>query len=319
MSDSIKVLLIDDDENNHHNLKNDAADFNIQLLYSKNTRHAIEVLKENKNIVGIIIDGVGFIEKNQEKGSEKSDFVHVTIEEINKLQNSTGVFYAKCVYTAYYEQLFDSLSSRVTVFDKREDVLLERKKMFEFLIEESKNAEFHRIRENYLDVFGYINDDLISKNSELKKFLKITNPSDKLEQLFFTLFIKLDKNEYDKYCFNICRDILEFYLVGLKNISIPENLYNSEGRPNQKQCIDYICRRTVKDMKGNILYPHEKFEGYFETPIQYCFDYLKDVTNEKSHIEKYKWTKHLIISVTNLLIEVLIWLVNKKRIEKKNP
>jgi hypothetical protein len=311
MKQAIKVLLIDDDENNYLNLKNDAAEKNIELLYCNNSRGAIQMLKNNGSIIGIIIDGVGFIESDQQRGSEKPDFVHVTLEEIHRLEKEENTHFAKCVYTAYYENLIDSLQSRIKVFDKKRNVEIERGLMFDYIFKEAEHIDVYKIKTKYADVFKYINSSYFRNNVALKKFFLGKNPVDKLEKMYMSLFKKIENNEFDKYALNNCRDILEFYLIALSATKLPSNLFYQDGRPNQSNCLHYILGYEIKDKNGNILHESNKGEKYFNPPIKDCFRFLKNITNEKSHLEKYKCTKYLFLSIVYLLIEVLIWIVDE--------
>ena len=72
-----KVLMIDDDQTNYDSLKNYAAQAHqVQLLYKQSLEEALVYLKDNKDIVGVIIDGRGHLKKGQGKGDETDAFVH---------------------------------------------------------------------------------------------------------------------------------------------------------------------------------------------------------------------------------------------------
>ncbi len=78
----IEILMIDDDKDNYDSLRNFAARQNIYLRYSKSLEEGLAQLKENDKIVGLILDGKGFITAVQEKGSESSNFVHEALTQI---------------------------------------------------------------------------------------------------------------------------------------------------------------------------------------------------------------------------------------------
>ena len=119
MSTVITVLMVDDDKDNFSSLKNKAALKGIQLKFTDNLEDMVVELKGNLNIDAVILDGKGFKKRGQTKGSEKEDFVHEALTDLKLLEKEQDRNIPKCVYTAWYDQLKDSLESRVRVFDKK--------------------------------------------------------------------------------------------------------------------------------------------------------------------------------------------------------
>ena len=110
---NIIVLMIDDDRDNFDSLKNKAAYKGIMLKYAESLEEMLDELKANLQIDAVILDGKGFRKKGQLKGTEKEDFVHEALTELKILEREQDRIIPKCVYTAWYDQLKDSLESRV--------------------------------------------------------------------------------------------------------------------------------------------------------------------------------------------------------------
>jgi hypothetical protein len=313
MSTVIHVLLIDDDKDYYESFKNRAAKYRIILKYAENLQDAIGLIRENKRIAGVIIDGKGFIKQNQEKGTEREDFVHEAILQIKLLETKEDRDIPHVVLTSWYDQLKDALERRVKLFDKKKvnENELSEYEFFNYLKDRIIKTSSYKIYNKYDNVFNIVKNNVFNFST------------DSLENKMLSLLTTIELQNPVKSDFNILRDVFENILISLKNIKIiPSILFYSTGKPDQAKCLYYIQGRDVYEDKSKqflICAARNKNISQFEIPdhIIYCFDFVKKLTNDLSHIEKDKWTYHLFNSCVNSIIEILLW-IEWKHLSKNN-
>jgi hypothetical protein len=292
----IEILMIDDDIDNYESLKNFAAKNRVILRYSNNLKDGVARLRESKKIMAVILDGKGFIEPNQERGSEREDFVHEALTMLALLESEQKRFIPKCVLTAWYDKLLESLESRVKVYDKKKIVLDEEVKteLFAHLKKQAFESDLYRIRKNYLNIFTAIGR--LNFHSTID-----TN-------LFFALS-KIESQSINKSDFNNLRDLFEAILTKINSISsitLPNNLFKADGRPNLEFCIRYLSGLQIK---ANDVLLYDKIENpRVDAHIASAFVYVKNGTSILSHNYKSKWSNYFYSSIVFALCEIFIWL-----------
>ena len=310
MSNPITVLMVDDDKDNFSSLKNKAALKGIILKFTDNLEDMVMELKANLNIDAVILDGKGFKKRGQTKGSEKTDFVHEALTELKLLEKEQDRNIPKCVYTAWYDQLKESLESRVRVFDKKklalDDNLMED--FFAYLHSEVAASGLKKIKEKYkniLDVVGgkYIPD---TKEASIIQILSLIESNDSIKQSDF----------------NTLRDIYETILLRANIIDthfIPGDLIKADGRPNLEWCSRYLSGLLVevKDSSDKIINTYPKVSTRVPAHIGRSIDYLKNISSILSHGYTESWTSLSYKSAGLALAEILIWF--KNHIDKKYP
>jgi hypothetical protein len=290
----IEILMIDDDKDNYDSLKNFAARQNIYLRYSKSLEEGLVQLKENDKILGLILDGKGFITAVQEKGSESSNFVHEALTKIALFESENNVHFAKVVYTAWYEQLLDSVSGRAEIYDKKKLSFNENLKMemFSKLKSISQDSKQFKIRNKFSRYFELMDNKYLPSSQDKK---------------LFNLLYQLDENKSN---FNELRNLLEgiFKRLNASDLNIiPNSLFHQDGRPNLGWIIQYLKGEKITDFNKNILY--EKLNTMrVPNHIAYTIEFLKQLTSAISHDYREKVTINSFKGAIFSLFEIFEWL-----------
>ena len=303
MSAMITVLMVDDDKDNYLSLKNKAAFKGIQLKFTDNLEDMVVELKENLKIDSVILDGKGFKKRNQTKGSEKEDFVHEALTELKILEREQNRIIPRCVYTAWYDQLKDSLESRGRVFDKKklalDSALMEE--FFTHLHDEVAASGLKKIKDKYRSVLDGVGGKYIpnTKEASIIQILSLIENNDTIIQSDF----------------NTLRDIYEAILMRANAIDvsfIPNDLIKADGRPNLEWCSRYLSGLNVdvKDSADKIINSYPKITSRVPTHIGRSIDYLKNISSILSHGYTDTWSSLSYKSAGLALAEIIIWFKN---------
>lgn len=308
---AIKVLMIDDDIDNYDSLKNILPQYGILLYYSSNLTDGIQILKESKEIAAVILDGKGFINSDQLRGSDKEDFVHEALTQLTLLEKQQDRYIPKCVLTAWYDQLKDSLESRVRIFDKKklanDDESL--KQMIVYLKKEVEDTDIIKIRKKYSDVF------------RITKLNDVQDKKIKIDTMIFSLLQKTETVHIEQNDFNLARTLLESILLNLSNDNsqfIPKNLIKPGGLPNLTYCVRYIKGLEITEGPNeNKRALHLKNSGEKRTPdhIAYSFEFVKEISSSFSHIQMGQWRHYGYNSMVMALCEIIFWYGKKINID----
>lgn len=318
MNTEVKILMIDDREDVYQSLKNDAIDFGIELIFAETTDDAEEKLRTSKGIAGVIIDAVGLIKKGEKggQGKETGSFLIETIRRVDYIEKEKKVFYAKCVYTSFYERFVGIVPENILVFSKLDESGADKNEMFRHLLAEVKKNDFYRISHSvFPDVFNCIRSQYFKENNALRLFYgdEFTK-NDAIDILLYSLCKKVEKVEYDEELFNLIRQMLEYLLISIRDFGLPDEFYIEDDKPDQSKCLRYIEYKDVYVKETGAQYSRFEYKKRFPKIIQYCFRFLKDVSNDKSHLITKPWNKYLLISVINTFFEIIKWLSNQKKI-----
>ena len=290
--------MIDDDPDNYHSTKNSAANFGFVLQYANNLGEGLEKIKKDRRILAVILDGKGFINPNQERGSDSQSFITKAISDLALLEREERRFIPKCVYTAWYDQLIGSLEGLIKVFDKKKLSLtnLGLKEMFDFLSSEINNTEEHRIRNSFQNVF-----DAVAKSN---------SPIENDAILFLALSI-IDSEKVEKIHFNNLRDLLEIFLISLNRLDkkiLPDELFKKPNEPNLFFCVRYLKGLSVINKELNIEIP-KPVNHMVPNHIGYSVEFLKETTSSLSHpnSDYIKWKSYAYKSCVYTLCEIWLW------------
>jgi hypothetical protein len=297
MSTVINVLLIDDDKDNYDSLKNKAARNHVLLHFKDNLKDGMKELKENMNLDAVILDGKAYLEPGQQRGTEKENFVHEALTQIRILENEQERVIPKCVLTAWYDQLKDSLDGRTCIYDKKKISLDEKllTEMFNNLREDVNQAGVLNIRRKYADVFTAVSDILPNATTvTLNRILSLVEEG------------RIDQND-----FNSIREVLEAFFVKANAIDkslVPDDLIKQDGRPNLEWCYRYICGLQTDVRDGDILkISFPKKASIVPSHIGRSIDYVKQISSILSHNYPNRWTALSFKSAALALGEILIW------------
>jgi hypothetical protein len=290
--------MIDNDPDNYHSTKNSAANFGFVLHYCDNLVEGIEKIKKDKRILAVILDGKGYINPNQERGSDSQSFITKAISELNALEREEKRFIPKCVYTAWYDQLIGALEGLIRVFDKKKLSLtnLGLREMFDFLASEIDKTDEYLIRIRFQNVF----DSISKSNSPIKN-----------DAFLFSALSLVDSGKVEKIHFNNLRDLLEIFLISLnqkdKNI-LPNQFFENLNSPNLSLCIKFLAGKPINEIEINLNYPFLK-GGRIPSHISYAIEFLKNSTSSLSHnnYDYIKWDSYAYKSCVYALCEIWLW------------
>ena len=266
----IKVLMIDDDQTNFDSLKNYAAESHqIQLLYKQSLEEGLDYLKDNKDVLGVVLDGRGHLKAGQGKGDETDAFVHESLTEIKLLEQSLNLKLGKIVHTAWKDKLDDTLEGRdVNVYSKQKvasDADL-KSKMFNDLKHQIKKLPQTKLREKYAKYFSLIN----------RSNLKID------DSLLFFVLKKTEENK-DPFPFNNVRSVLEAMYKSLnKEGFLPNDLFQNKS-PNLTSVSRYLRGMEVTDYRTKKTLHKKREQPPVPRHISDQINYLHQVANNRSH------------------------------------
>jgi hypothetical protein len=297
----IKTLLIDDEEGFYNSLKNKAAARSINLVYKKSLQEGLEALRVDKSIRGIILDGRGFIDANQTKGSESTNFVYTAIKEISLLEQKQNQYYAKVVLTAWMDQLKEGLSGQVELFDKKtisynQDEL---DRLFSQLRKSVEGSDDLKILNTFRDVFQIIGEPYLDHSQEVK---------------LINILKALDLSKFDNN-FNEVRIFLEIIWNRLNKEDLqllPHNLFHLDGRPNLQYILDFLKGKEVykwnkENNEKDILHPR-LFVERIPPHINDCMEYIKEIGSAISHDYKPNYNHYSYQASVYALLEIILWL-----------
>jgi hypothetical protein len=253
--------------------------------------------------MAVILDGKGFIEPDQVRGSDKEDFVHEALTQITILEKEQRRHIPKCVLTAWYDKLLDSLQSRVQVYDKKKLGLDDNIKanMFNYLKEEVKNSELYKIRKPYSQVFETIGSKGLPIENDTRLYLALS---------------KLNEATVEKSDFNNLRDMLESVLKTINKadpLLLPDSLFKADGRPNLEYCIRYLGGTAITQNNQELF---SKVGGpRIPEHIVKSMEFVKNTASIFSHDYTEKWSMYIYNSIVFSICEIFLWckgFLNKK-------
>ncbi|RYE39543.1 MAG: hypothetical protein EOP48_25655, partial [Sphingobacteriales bacterium] len=194
------LLMIDDDIDNYHALKNYAYEQQVVLKYARTLEEGMQELQTSNRILGIILDGKGLLYKGQHDHQTSAAFVHEAITQISLLEQKRGKTYPKCVLTAWYDNLKESLEGRgIKIFDKKKlanDPAV-KKDLFHYLTVQAKDSTEYSIRKKFQSIFSLLDEKYIQADAD---------------NAFYRACMAVDSGNADPSDYTIIRQLYEMVL-----------------------------------------------------------------------------------------------------------
>jgi hypothetical protein len=289
------ILIIDDDEDNYHSLKNYAFEKNVVLKYSRTLEDGITELENNQRILAIILDGKGLIRKSQMPSEANAAFVHEALTQIRLLEEKRKKKYPKCVYTAWYDNLKESLEGRgVRVFDKKKLANDERQKqeLFDYLMVQAADSLEYSIRSKYEAVFKFFDERYISTIADTS---------------FFNCCAAIERGNPAPSDFNTIRQLYELVIQSInKNDKsmMPDEVMFSSGRVNLEWSTRFLGGLQV-GIGNNIIAP--KTNSRVPHHVHDCASFIKEISSAFSHNHNNNFTVFGYKSAFYAWIELFLW------------
>jgi hypothetical protein len=291
----IDVLLIDDIKDNYDSYRGIAATKKINLKYNQYGDTGLREIEENRSIMAVVLDGKGFLKSTDQRGDECESFVTTMLQKIAviELQQNRKIY--KCVLTAWYEQFRPFIGEDVIIYDKSNGDEL---KMFQNIRNVVSNWDEYLIQMEHSGIFN--------------KLRNRSNQFPKMESRLMLLLLEMGKGKFlQEDNFNQVRSILEKTFKELKktkNVSLPNELFNSFGDPIMEKCVSYLQGREVK-LGDRIVF--EKIRNSRIPPfLGYHLNLILRISNNFSHDYEGN-TTYTFKSIMNSLLEYLTWFFNE--------
>ncbi|WP_306642372.1 hypothetical protein [Sanyastnella coralliicola] len=283
----IYALIIDDKQDYCDALAGSARAERILLKSATNLEDGIEVLKNDKKIDFVILDGKCFVNADMEtSGSTSNNIPHRAKDEIVKINNEQNREISFCVNTGFVDDLQESFEGIFEVFDKDKDST----DLFSHIKREVAQSPTYKVKKKYHECFEVFD-------------LGIIDPVH--EPLFIDILLSLEQSDFRKKNFSPMRDLLEASFLGLMDMGcIPSSFLNQKGKPTLEWCARYMEQRSTNDLEGNtftlnVLVPQE---------MKSAIRKLKEATSAYSHLNDSDIIKYPFLSNAFLLMEYLTWL-----------
>jgi len=114
------VLLIDDDKNYCLALQKEATKALLDLTYAHNLEEGLALIKNNRRIKAILLDGHCFLEPSQ-NGDPKANFVYHALHHLDDLERLQNRVIPRCVNTERPADFAEELQGLVSLFSKNTD------------------------------------------------------------------------------------------------------------------------------------------------------------------------------------------------------
>ena len=283
----IKAFIIDDKQDYIDSLVISARKKRIILKSSRNLETGIDIIKNNKSIEFVILDGKCFVDEDKEASGQTAKNIPIRaksqIDDINRDQNRTIGY---CVNTGFYDELHENFDGVFEIFKKdgSEDLL-------NYVIESVSQSETYKIKDKYWECFEVFDFETIDIQ---------------YEPLLLDILTSLEKKDYRKKNFSPMRDLFEASFQGLISIGcIPESFLNNNNLPNLEWCTRYIEQRSTNDSSGTSF----QLSNPVPQEVKSIIRKLKESTSGYQHLGDDDILKIPFQSNSFLLMEYLIWLV----------
>ena len=157
------ILIIDDEIDYCKELTVTAREYNFLAVHFQNFEDGFDFLEKNKRIKALILDGKCILNKDQEPGTGKSNFVFHSINKLHHLELEDNRYIPYCINAHEPEIFSENLEGITKVFKKKE----QHKLMFYFLRKKIEESDETRLRNKYDDVFEFINNHFDEDSEDL--------------------------------------------------------------------------------------------------------------------------------------------------------
>lgn len=157
------ILVIDDEFEYCEELVVQARKFNFFVAHFQNFEDGFNFIEKNKKIKALILDGKCILNKDQEPGTGKSNFVFHSINRLHHLELEDNRYIPYCV-NAYEPEIFsENLEGITKIFKKKEEHNL----MFEFLRQKIEESDETQLKHKYEDIFEFANNHFDEDSEDL--------------------------------------------------------------------------------------------------------------------------------------------------------
>ncbi len=232
----IHILVIDDEQDYCENLKMEGAPHGFLITHHQNFEDGFKDLENNKKYKAIILDGRCILNKNQEPGTGKTNFVFHSINRLHHLELEDNRYIPYCVNSYNPDEFYEDLEGISKVFKKN----IEHEEMFKYLKKRIESMNETQIKHKYEDVFSfinkYLNDDdeklmleLLGNADEKDNATIVTNLGiirrleEKLYDVIAKKYLKSDPEQFKGQRYNRTKGVI-FHLKN--NQIIPQYLHN---------------------------------------------------------------------------------------------
>jgi len=284
----INVLIIDDKQDYCDALAGSARAERILIKSATNLEDGIEILKNNRKIEFVILDGKCFANADKElTGATSNNIPHRAkslIDQINVEQNREINY---CVNTGFVDDLQESFEDIFIVFDKDKK---SSEDLYSYIKHEVGNSPSGKLKRKYLECFEVFDEGIID---------------DQKEHLLMDVLECLEKSDFRKKNFSSLRDLLEALFIGLINEGcIPNDFLTSRGNPNQEWCTIFLEERDTKLPDNSI----HRIAYSVPKHIRSIVRKLKESLNENLHLGENEIMKYEYLSNTYIMLELLNWI-----------
>jgi hypothetical protein len=282
----IKAFIIDDKQDYIESLRISARSKRIILESSTNLETGIDLIRKNKQIEFVILDGKCFVDQDQELTGSTASNIPIRakglIDDINREQNRNVRY---CVNTGFYDDLHGQFEGVFNVFKKDDE-----EQLLNFIIDEVSQSELYKLKNKYNESFECFD-------------LNIIDP--KYMGLLQDVLTSLEKAEYQKKNITPLRDLLEAIYLGFISMGcIPATFINDKGKPNLEWCTRYMEQRPANDASGSTY----TLSNPVPQEIKSIFRKLKESTSTFAHLHDNESYKLPFLSNTYLMLELLNWI-----------
>ena len=296
----IHILLIDDIKDYCKSLRNRFWEIgvekglHIQVTDFQNLEEGFAALEKESKYKALILDAKCLRTKDQE--TEDFQFLPEALDELEKINQRTGIYTPFVVNTGYYDtEVLSSLSLKIErqkgkLFDKS----TQEEEMLQHLLKEIENAENTKIEKHYADVFevfdkGYLDASL---RNDLLSILK-----------------KLNDNASVKNNFNPLRKFIEAIYEKIKNKDtnlIPDEVYYGRGRIgiNLEWTWRYLSGMSVNMDRTTLPF---QSPALFSEHISKNVKTVEELSSTISHHYSKDVTTYAYKSAVFALLEALLW------------
>jgi len=296
----IHILLIDDNKDYCKSLKNrfweigEEKSLHIEVTDFQNLEEGFAALEKESKYKAVILDAKCLRTKEQE--TEDFQFLPEALDELEKVNQRTGIYTPFVVNTGYYDtEVLSSLSLKIErqkgrLFDKS----TQEEEMLQYLLEEIANAENTKIEKQYAEVFEIFD----------KGYLDASLRNDLL-----TIVKKLNDGGNVKNNFNPLRKFIEAIYERIKTKDtnlIPDEVYYGRGGIgiNLEWTWRYLSGMSVNIDRTT---PPFQSSALFSEHISKNVKTVEELSSTISHHYSKDVTTYAYKSAVFALLEVLLW------------
>ncbi len=303
----IDILLIDDDKSYCQEVKNqlrsigiDEYDYDVIVKDFQNLEEGFNELKKESKYKAVILDARCLLTKEQEK--EDFKFLPEALDELEKINQQTGIYTPFVVNTGYYDtEILSSLSLKIErhkgkIFDKSKQA----KEMLQHLLNEIENSIDTKIEKQFDDVFKAV------------KHLP-TNPTDFRKKLINVLkdFENPAKNGSVLSEVRIIQEEMYKVLKQKNSAIIPNGSFADKNKHLDGN--EQWNQSQQKKLPNTTVYQTPVLSYLASSVFKICSSFGNHSTSKPTNVNVEYWelpSNYAVKSVVFALLEQLLWFKN---------